>query len=294
MAHSRPSRTRIIYLIGLWVILFAFSSYVIITLIGLYTGSSTGRNLSSQDWGGYVVASDFTSPSPTVTAVTGSWIVPEVAVTPQDTFSAIWVGIGGLFDGTLMQAGTEQDSVGGQTSYSAWYEFLPSDAVSISEIKVSPRDQMVITIGLSNSTSSQWLIEMRDVTNGQSFSRFSFYRSSRLSAEWIVERPSVDGTLSTLAYFNIISFTSANVEIGGRNGGIGDFPFARVTMYNRRNVPLVNVLPLSQKSTFSVVYAVITQGIFKVQQQMYVASLRKSYSGFERLRYLRAFAFSRA
>jgi hypothetical protein len=293
MRHQR-SKARIIYLIGLWIILFAFSSYTILILLGLFTGSSTGRNLSSQDWAGYVVASDFTSPSPLVSSVSGSWIVPEVTVTPQDTFSAVWVGIGGLFDGTLIQAGTEQDSVGGQTYYSAWYELLPTDSISISEVNVSPGDLMIIAISLRNSTSNQWLIEVRDITNGQSYSRLFFYHSSRLSAEWIVERPKVDSTTSTLAYFNVISFTASNVVINGRNGGIGDFPFARVTMYNRANQPLVNVLPLSQKSTFSVVYEVISQGIFRVQPQIYVAELRTPHRDFERLRYLRALAFSRA
>jgi len=293
MTHTR-SRARILYLIGLWIVLFAFSSYTILSLIRLYTGSSTGQNLSSQDWAGYVVTSDFTRPSPLVTAVSGSWIIPEVTSTPQDTFSAIWVGIGGLFDGTLIQAGTEQDSVRGQTIYSAWYELLPGDSTRISKVKVSPGDLMIVAISLRNSTSNQWLIEVRDITAGQSFSSSFFYRSSLLSADWIVERPKVDSTTSTLAYFNVISFTASNVAVDGSNGGIGDFPFARITMYNRANQPLVNVLPLSQKSTFSVVYAVISQGVFRVQPQLYVPELGTPHRGFQRFRYLRALAFSRA
>ncbi len=260
----------------------------------LYSGTSAGRNLSSQDWAGYVVASDFTNPNPTVTAVSGSWMVPEVAVSPRDTFSAAWVGIGGLFDGTLIQAGTEQDSINGLANYRAWYELIPLYSRDITQLTISPGDVMVVTISLLNSTSNQWLVDIRDVTNGETFSRSFFYRSSRLSAEWIVERPTIDGTIATLAYFNTVSFTFDSATIGGRSGAIGDFPFARVTMYDRQNLQLVTVSPLTQKSTFLVQFTLVTHGVFGTQWIVHVTSERSMRSPHvEALSYLRALAFSK-
>src|SRR5205823_5922282 len=68
--------------------------------------------------------------------VAGTWTVP--AATPHKAreaeFSSSWVGIGGgcvdancaITDGTLIQAGTEQDvDANGQASYSAWWELIP-------------------------------------------------------------------------------------------------------------------------------------------------------------------------
>ena len=76
---------------------------------------------SARNWAGYVVASDLQNPQSAVVGVSGSWTVPAVTDIGIDAFSAIWIGIGGQFDRTLIQAGTEQDFVGGQAQYSVWY-----------------------------------------------------------------------------------------------------------------------------------------------------------------------------
>ena len=52
------------------------------------------------NWAGYIVASDLQNPQSSVTSVTASWIVPTVTISSQDTFSAVWIGIGGFFDNT--------------------------------------------------------------------------------------------------------------------------------------------------------------------------------------------------
>ncbi len=85
------------------------------------------NELFSLNWAGYAVASDFASPSPTVTSVQGSWIVPTVEPTERTLFSSVWVGVGGFFQGdnSLIQAGTGQESRHGVTLYFAWTEALP-------------------------------------------------------------------------------------------------------------------------------------------------------------------------
>lgn len=47
--------------------------------------------------------------------------------------------MGGQYDETLIQAGTEHDSVSGLSVHSAWYELLSYDSVAVDSLRVSPR-----------------------------------------------------------------------------------------------------------------------------------------------------------
>lgn len=216
------------------------------------------RRLASLDWSGYAVASDFSNPQPVIVSVSASWVVPTVLTSVDDSFCAVWVGIGGQFegDGTLIQTGSEQDSVSGNAVYSAWYELLPNDSVTITSINVSPGDRMNASISLVNSASNTWLIELEDITAGERFSQEFVYNSSMLSAEWIVERPTVDSTLSILADFGSLTFTDAKATSSTGAGVISSFPFSQVIMYDRQNRQLVTVSSLTSKgSSFTVTFS---------------------------------------
>jgi hypothetical protein len=215
------------------------------------------NDLTSLIWAGYAVSSDFTNPQPMIIGLNGSWIVPRVSISQRDTFSAVWIGIGGQAqkDNTLIQTGTEQDSVDGNETYSAWYELLPSEAVTISTIDVSAGDEIKASINLVNSTTDLWSIEIRDVTTNQTFKGNFFYDSSRLSAEWIVERPAVNDVFTTLANFGNLTFTNAKAAMNNAVGTISKFPFARVIMENQQNRKLATVSSLSSNgSSFTVTY----------------------------------------
>jgi len=108
------------------------------------------------------------TPQQTVTGVGASWVVPTVAPSTDDTFSAVWIGLGGQFTGdtSLIQCGTEQDSIGGQLVYSAWYELLPRTSITIRSMVVSAGDQMQASIQLIDPTLNQWSINITDVTAG--------------------------------------------------------------------------------------------------------------------------------
>ena len=217
--------------------------------------SSSDQKIMSLDWAGYVVVSDFANPDSIITSVTGSWTVPQVSASIEDTFSATWIGIGGQLDNTLIQTGTEHDSINGNVMYSAWYELLPNYAVAIPTINVSQGDKITASIRLDDSTTNKWSIEIVDVTKEQSFEEDFFYNSARLSGEWIVERPTVDNRLSTLADFGSIAFTNASVTLNANFGGISSFPYSRITMYDRRNRQLATVSSLSSDgSSFTVKY----------------------------------------
>ncbi len=214
---------------------------------------------AARNWAGYVAASDMQNPQPTVVGVNGSWTVPAVTETGSDAFSAVWIGIGGEFDQTLIQIGTEQDSLGGQGQYSAWYELLPADSVTIGTMDVFPGDRMEASIRLSSSATNRWTISITDITTGQSYQRSLIYSSGQFSADWIVERPVVNNVLSALADFGNVTFTNCLVTFQDTSGTIGNFPNSQVIMDTqlRRGqlVQLVDVSSLTrQGDSFNVTY----------------------------------------
>jgi hypothetical protein len=218
----------------------------------------SSNDLTSLDWAGYVVTSDFAQPQPVIVGINGSWAVPRVNVSQGNTFSAAWIGVGGQAEGddTLIQTGTEQDSIGGSETYSAWYELLPSDAVTISTVHVSAGDEITASINLVDSATNLWSIEIEDITTSQTFKKNFFYDSSRLSAEWIVERPAVGiSSFSTLANFGSVAFTDSRITMNNTVETISNFPFSRVIMENQQNRRLVTVSSLSgDGSSFTVTY----------------------------------------
>jgi len=211
------------------------------------------------NWAGYVVANDLLNPTSAVSSVSGSWIVPAVKDIGTDAYSSVWIGIGGQFDHSLIQVGTEQDFTNGSARYYAWYEMLPSYSVPIDSIKISPGDQMHASISLEATNSSQWSISIEDLTNGGKFQSNFTYDSRRLTAEWIVEQPQVNNALTTLANFGNVTFTDCNANLSGKSGGISSFAYNNVQMQpqivNNKSVQLVFVSVLKNGSTqFTVNY----------------------------------------
>lgn len=191
-----------------------------------------------------------------VTYVTGSWTVPSVSATENDTYSSVWVGVGGYGEKTLIQTGTAQQSVKGVIEYYAWYELLPNLAVRLPKFKISPGDTMTAAITLVDSDSNMWNLEIRDLTTGDSFSDDFAYNSSRLSSEWVVEAPSLEGQTQTLANFGEVTFTSCSATIANTTGPVSNFPSYRLIMYDSQDVQLVTVSGFDSKgSSFNVTYS---------------------------------------
>lgn len=158
----------------------------------------------SENWSGYAVTGG------TYTAVTGTWTVPTVQPTPTDAYSSSWVGIDGFDDPDLIQAGTEQDSIGGQAQYQAWWEILPAAQTPISSITVSPGD--TIRASIAEAVGDEWTISVEDLTSGQAFSTQQVYSGPLSSAEWIEEAPEVDGAVARLADYGESSFVPETVN----------------------------------------------------------------------------------
>jgi hypothetical protein len=210
------------------------------------------------NWAGYVAASNLFFPQAAVTAVSASWTVPTVKDIGVNAYSAVWVGVGGMFDSSLIQVGTEQDYADGAATYYAWYEMLPANQIKINSMQISPGDMMQASIDLADSGSNTWSISIEDQTTGQSFQQNFEYNSGKLSAEWIVERPQVNGALAELANFGSVTFSGCQATLSGRTGGIADFSDNRIYMepevLNNQSIQLVNVSGVGGDAGFSVDY----------------------------------------
>jgi hypothetical protein len=163
--------------------------------------------LRSSNWSGYaVIGGGFTS-------VTGRWVVPTLTPSRSNTYSSSWVGIGGLFNSTMIQAGTEQDFVDGAAGYHVWWEILPAAQTAIPErtVKVRAGDAMTASISLPCG-SAQWTITITDVTRNQSFTTRQAYNGQRTSAEWIEEATLVDGHIARLAHIGTAAFGPGTVD----------------------------------------------------------------------------------
>ncbi|MGO8686087.1 MAG: G1 family glutamic endopeptidase, partial [Candidatus Dormibacteria bacterium] len=201
------------------------------------------------NWSGYALDEG------TYTGVSACWDVPAVPVTPLDTYSSAWVGIGGFSGGdtTLIQTGTTEESYQGQVYYFAWSELLPAAPAPL--FAVTPGDTVCASI--AEQSADVWGIAIQDKTGGGSYSSTTIdYTSSESSAEWIMERPALCDSpslscLSTLADYGEMTFTSATV-----NGGNPDLTSADgVFMYNDDNqVISTPSAPSSTGNGFNVAY----------------------------------------
>jgi hypothetical protein len=210
------------------------------------------QRLASTDWSGYTVSTDLLNPQAAVTSVSGSWTIPQITASAGNSFSAAWIGVGGQYDQALIQTGTEHDWVNGAAGYIVWYELLPQDSAQLS-MNVSPGDIMTALITLQNTTTQTWVIEITDTSNGQTFRQSFNYATTRLSAEWIVERPVVNNRISTFASFGSVTFTGCSATVGGRTDSITGFPHSTFTLQGRMNNYLDAVSdPTNGGSSFTV------------------------------------------
>jgi hypothetical protein len=179
---------------------------------------------TSTNWSGYVAANSFTSPTTgSVTAVSGTWVVPTVVPVCNDTYSAYWVGIDGFLSPTVEQTGTAHDFVNGAPNYYAWFEMYPNGSFLISGFPVNPGD--VISASVTYVGSNVFNLTIINETENVSFtaptSSTTMAGTLRNSAEWIVEAPYSGGILP-LSDFVTASVRNGMTTINGITGPIQD------------------------------------------------------------------------
>jgi len=177
---------------------------------------------TSTNWSGYAATGG------TYTSVTGTWNVPNVATTTSGA-DATWVGIGGINTSDLIQAGTEATVSGGEVAYNAWIEMLPAASRPVS-LSVNPGDSVTVTI--TQKSTLDWLIEMKNNTTGGRYSTTVQYRSSRASAEWVQEAPSIGRGIVPLDDFGTVKITGATAVRDGSSLNLSDLGAKAITMIN--------------------------------------------------------------
>jgi hypothetical protein len=179
------------------------------------------NTMYSSNWSGYV---DFSGASSYGSAsyyyIVNDMIVPVAeqafgACTGGWDWGSEWNGIDGWGSGDVLQAGVEFDAYcSGSTRssyYSAWYEWYPYGEVRISSLPVAPGDEVFVEVWHTSSTQGYAYL-VNDTTNQSVEVGFTAYPGYPLvgnSAEWVVERPTVGGSLSTLTNYTAIPFFDA-------------------------------------------------------------------------------------
>jgi hypothetical protein len=151
-----------------------------------------GGTTSSLNWSGYAV-----TPGSGITAVSSTFTVPAAGLVPPG-FAATWTGIGGYNTSDLIQAGTAEQSAPDNPvlgpQYYAWYELLPNSETQLTNCTgdanctVTPGDTVSVNIG--NVSGNTWSISVAD-SGKWSWSQNVSYSSSKSSAEWILEAPTL-------------------------------------------------------------------------------------------------------
>lgn len=178
---------------------------------------------TSTNWSGYAALKRLTNPPKhSVSHVQGVWTVPTLTATPDNSYSAIWVGIDGYLSGTVEQIGTEQDWTSlGQQNY-AWFEMYPGPSYELVGFPVNNGDQIGAEVTFQGK--SQFQLTIVNYTASVQTTVPSQYTKSkkakRSSAEWIVEAPSSSNTVLPLANFGTVDFSECTATIEGTTGAI--------------------------------------------------------------------------
>jgi hypothetical protein len=184
---------------------------------------TTNGSGTSNNWSGYVIYTP-SSASP-YAEVYGDFVVPKV--TAQSGFwnmhySSFWVGIDGYGTPDVLQDGTQESTYTifwtQWTSYTAWTEWYPLSEKDVSNFSVNPGDEIACWtwVGTSNGTKSptgnvawfyMWNKKQNTATGYLSTKAPSGTVFNGHQAEWVLERPEVNGSLATLANYQKATMT---------------------------------------------------------------------------------------
>lgn len=200
----------------------------------------------SVNWSGYAADS-----GSTYTAVGSTWTVPTPNASSANGLAtdATWIGIGGMKETGLIQAGTAANVQNGRVEYDAWYETLPSAAVTI-PLAIHGGDS--VTVSLTETSTNVWHLSFKDTTTGGDYEKDIQYSSSRSSAEWIEEMPMAGSSHSTsfltLDNFGSVRFTNSYAVVDGVRKSIADTGAQPITMAGGRQVALATPSELANDS----------------------------------------------
>jgi hypothetical protein len=166
------------------------------------TAAPAVSNATSTNWSGAAVFAPADKP---YRFVGGQWTVPSPNSSVDGSYYASeWVGIDGWNSKDVLQAGTETQItkiwIITATQVYAWWEWYPAGEVKISNLPVSPGDVMYCLICADSTNHATVSFSNQSTGVG---TRFDITPPSGTTlsgnvAEWIVERPTVNGSVANL------------------------------------------------------------------------------------------------
>ena len=216
-------------------------------------------SVQSSNWSGMVAKGSGTQ----YTHVVGKWVVPPVS-TREDrspAYSSIWVGLGGYNSSDIVQDGTEQDAayfLGSiVSSYDVWIEYYPDGgSTELPNFLVSPGDQVYMSAKTCRNQQNQlvgcfYLVNYTQNERTSAAERSPNGRFDGDTAEWILERPQVNGNLYDLPDYNVVETTDMQAydTTQGKYVTYGNEPFDAVSMVNFNDNDLLSQPTSLSKST---------------------------------------------
>jgi hypothetical protein len=225
--------------------------------------TATPASYTAPNWSGLEAHTKTTHQYSAVTAV---WDVPPIPLVSSDgaiDYSAFWVGLDGDSTSDLVQAGTEQNAVEFfgtvLASYYAWSELLPNQPTENFVFDVDAGDEMNVEVWIGTGSGSPnpngGLASFRIIDETQEIeARFDTSldgtKYNGTEAEWIMERPTVSGSLPELAAYVVANMTDATVLNAktGKWDTSGTEATRNISMYNGKD-ELSEALWLGKGST---------------------------------------------
>ncbi|MEO6799736.1 MAG: G1 family glutamic endopeptidase [Rhodanobacter sp.] len=176
-------------------------------------------NATSSNWSGSVCQAPR---GRTFGWVAGQWTVPNPhAPILGSYYASEWIGIDGWGSGDVLQAGTETEIIDlGIFTFRqvyVWWEWFPASEVAITNFAVAAGDTMYCLICVNSSNTAT--IHLTNQSSGLSTS-FSITAPKGTSlrgnsAEWIVERPTINGNVASLSDTKVVYFDEGIAGLAG-------------------------------------------------------------------------------
>lgn len=193
-------------------------------------GPRDARSSFSPNWSGYLLNQGQYA----ITQTVGTWTDSVAQTCPGNTYSSAWTGIGGWNTTSLVQDGTETDTLNGTlgcyVNTYAWWEILPANQVDFSNLTIYQGDEIFgeTSVNTSNDTAYFYI---GDLTTGQSTSTTVSFSSGQYdgsTGEWVVERTEESGYYPQLMDFgsdtfgniNAVDSSGASLNLTGNSTGI--------------------------------------------------------------------------
>lgn len=221
----------------------AGSADLVVDVFGYFGSTAT---VESSNWSGYGAEN---GPN---TAVTGTFTVPSLDAGQTGTNMSEWVGIDGMANSSLIQAGIDEypDPSNSNLFYLfPWWEILPSPATAITSLAQPIAAGDSVTIHIAQVDGSLWSITLTDDTTGASFTTTQTYTGPGMSAEWIVEAPSNGSTGAEYPLAEYTPTTFSGVSVVG-----ADTVEPAIVMVQNSVVVSVPSTPSPSGSSFNLAY----------------------------------------